>query len=108
MTQGTEVKLEQVAKQAMSELQKFFRKKEATTKDVGVARVATSVLSAWTRQQQTKSASDTTKFMVARELASDKEQLAEYIRLTMPDFPLVKALTATSCFKINPIILFSL
>lgn len=92
MTLSTEVRFSNLAAQAMKELQKFFGRKEATSKDIGVARVATSVLSAWTRQQQTKSAADTTKFMVARELASDKDQLAEYIRLTMPDYPLVKAL----------------
>lgn len=92
MIPTTEGRFSKLAEQAMNELQKFFRMKDATTKDVGVARVATSVLSAWTRQQQTKSATDATKFMVARELAQDKDQLAEYIRLTMPDYPLVKVL----------------
>ena len=81
-----------LADQAIGSLQQFFRKKERTTKDVGVARVATAVLSSWTRQQQTKSAEKATMFMVARELANDKEQLAEFIRLTMPDLSIVKAL----------------
>lgn len=88
----TEKKLSNLADQAISTLTKFFRQGDHTGKDVGVARVATSVLSAWTRQQQTKSAEKATMFMVARELASDKEQLAEYVRLTMPDLGLIKAL----------------
>lgn len=92
MTQESEDRFGDLAGQAMNVLQKFFRKKDQASKDIGVARVATSVLSAWTRQQQTKSAQETTRFMVARELASDREQLADYIRLTMPDYPLVKAL----------------
>lgn len=92
MTQGTEQRFADLAGQAMDNLRKFFRKKERTSRDIGVARVATSVLSAWTRQQQTKSAAEATRFMVARELATDKEQLAEYIRLTMPDYPVAKAL----------------
>lgn len=89
---STETKFGLLAEQAITALQRFFKKKENTTKDVGMARVATSVLSAWTRQQQTKSAENATRFMVARELASNKDQLAEYIRVSMPDFAVTKAL----------------
>ena len=88
----TEKKLAGLADQAMGTLNRFFRQDDRTGKDIGVARIATAVLSAWTRQQQTKSAEKATMFMVARELASDKEQLAEYVRLTMPDLNIVKAL----------------
>lgn len=89
---NTEEKFGSLASDAMTTLTRFFHQKERTSKDVGVARVATAVLSSWTRQQQTKSAEKATLFMVARELASDKEQLAEYVRLTMPDLSIVKAL----------------
>lgn len=87
-------KLASLAEDAIGKLKDFFNQEEYTGKDVGVARVATAVLSAWTRHEQTKSAEKTTLFMVARELASDKDQLAEYIRLTMPDLGIVKALPA--------------
>lgn len=91
---NTEKKLARLADEAITALSLFFKGKDPTHKDIGVARVATAVLSAWTRQQQTKSAEKATLFMVARELASDKEQLAEYVRLTMPDLSIVKALPA--------------
>lgn len=91
-TVNTEDKFAGLANEAMTNLSRFFHKKEHTTKDVGVARVATAVLSSWTRQQQTRSAEKATMFMVARELATDKDQLAEYVRLTMPDLSIVKAL----------------
>lgn len=91
----TEKKLTNLADQAIDTLGDFFKKDDRGSKDIGVARVATAVLSAWTRQQQTRSAEKTTMFMVARELASNKEQLAEYVRLTMPDLSIVKMLPGT-------------
>jgi len=90
----TEKKFAGLADQAIGTLSKFFRQDDGTGKDIGVARVATAVLSSWTRQQQTKSAEKATMFMVARELASDKVQLADYVRLAMPDLSIVKALPA--------------
>lgn len=88
----TDTKLGMLAEKAIKSLDDFFGRKDYTNKDIGAARIATAIISAWTRQSQTKSAEKTTLFMVARELASDKQQLAEYIRLTMPDLPIVKAL----------------
>lgn len=93
MTQTTEKKLGGLADQAISSLADFFGQDEHTGKDIGAARIATAVLSAWTRHAQTKSAEKATMFMVARELASNKEQLAEYISLTMPDLSIVKSLS---------------
>jgi len=92
VTNNTEKKLGSLAEQAIGKLKDFFSQEEHTGKDIGSARIATAVLSSWTRQAQTKSAEKATMFMVARELASDKEQLAEYVRLTMPDLGLTKAL----------------
>lgn len=95
MTKKTEENLGTLADQAINSLKDFFNQEEHTGKDIGSARIATAVLSSWTRHAQTKSAEKATMFMVARELASDKEQLAEYVRLTMPDLGLTKALPAT-------------
>lgn len=92
MSDTTETKLGSLAEQAIGSLKGFFKQEEHTGKDIGAARIATAILSSWTRQAQTKSAEKATMFMVARELASDKEQLAEYVRLTMPDLGLTKAL----------------
>jgi hypothetical protein len=88
----TDTKLGQLAERAMKSLDDFFDADDHTGKDIGAARIATAIISAWTRQAQTRSAEKTTLFMVARELAGDREQLAEYIRLTMPDLAIVKAL----------------
>ncbi len=92
MTTNTEEKLGSLAEKAISSLGDFFNQEEHTSKDIGAARIATAILSSWTRHAQTKSAEKATMFMVARELASDKEQLTEYVRLTMPDLGLIKAL----------------
>lgn len=93
MTRGTtDSKLAALAERAIKSLDNFFNQEDHTGKDIGAARIATAIISAWTRQSQTKSAEKTTLFMVARELANDREQLAEYIKLTMPDLPIVKAL----------------
>lgn len=93
MSRTVEIRLTKLAEQAMATLSGFFSEKEHTGREIGSARIATAIISAWTRQAQTRSAEKTTMFMVARELASDREQLADYIRLTMPDLPLVKALS---------------
>jgi len=92
VTNNAEKKLGGLAEQAISKLKDFFNQEEHTGKDIGSARIATAVLSSWTRHAQTKSAEKATMFMVARELASNKEQLADYVRLTMPDLGLTKAL----------------
>lgn len=88
----TENKLEALADAAMSQLFKFFKGEEHTGRDIAVARVSTAVISSWTRYQQTKSAETATLFMMARELATDKEQLARYISVTMPDVGILKLL----------------
>lgn len=95
MTTNTEEKLGSLAEKAISSLTQFFGQEDHTGKDIGAARIATAVLSSWTRHAQTKSAEKATMFMVARELASDKEQLTKYVRLTMPDLGLIKALPET-------------
>jgi hypothetical protein len=80
----------------MNQLTRFFRQSDHDTKDISVARVSTAVLSAWTRYEQTKSAEQATMFMVARELASNKEELAKYISATMPEMGALKALPTGS------------
>ena len=80
-----DVELQSLALRAINQLSDFFTAKEHGGKDIAVARVSTAVLGAWTRAQQTRSAEKATMFMVARELATDKEQLKKYIALTMPE-----------------------
>lgn len=95
MSNKADEKLSSLVEKAIASLDGFFKQDEHTGKDIGAARIATAIISAWTRQTQTKSAEKATLFMVARELATDREQLTEYVRLTMPDLALVKALPAS-------------
>lgn len=53
---------------------------------------ARQVLSNWTRNEATKSNREQTNLLTARSLAQSPEQLAEYVRLTMPHSPILKAL----------------
>lgn len=53
---------------------------------------ARQALSNWTRNEATKSNREQTNLLTARSLAQSPEQLAEYVRLTMPHSPILKAL----------------
>jgi len=87
-----EQSLATLAKKAVNALSDFFDQADADSKTLGKARVAASVLGAYTRLQQVQSAKDTTTFMMARELAQSPEQLQHYIQIAMPNAPMVKAL----------------
>jgi len=80
-----DVELQILALKAMEKISDFFKESNHDGKDFAVVRVGTAVLGAWARNQQTRSAEKATMFMVARELATDKEQLRKYIGLTMPE-----------------------
>ena len=84
--------LEALTEEAIAELRSFFRERSEKAEDISRARVAATVLSAFTRHEQTQSAQVATTFMMARELADNSEQLAEYLRVAMPSAPVVKAL----------------
>ena len=56
------------------------------------ARVASNLLGTWSRLQQTERARDANIIMMARDLAANKDELREYLRVAMPSSPLVKAL----------------
>lgn len=86
--------LEDAVGPAVDILKKLFTNRDGEISDVDVstARIAASLVSAWTRLKQTESAQEAVYFSMARDLASNPEQLAEYIRFSMPDVPLVKVL----------------
>lgn len=86
------VSLESLTNQAITTLSEFLGSDDVDTKQIGRARVAASVLSNYARMQQVRSAREATTFMMARELAQDSETLAKYLRASMPNSPVVKAL----------------
>ena len=47
-------------------------------------KVATSVLSSYTRHEQTESAREQTALIVGRELCDEKDTFAEYLRVSIP------------------------
>ena len=84
--------LDLLGAEAVGALRKFLGQPEHTSLDIGKARVAASALSAWSRYKQTESARESTFLLLARELAENKEQLRKYVKIAMPNAPIVKAL----------------
>jgi hypothetical protein len=85
--------VEQIALAATAHLKAFFIDADAATVlDIAKARVAASVLSSYTRLIASASARDALMFNIARELADDKEQLADYIAIAVPSAPFRRAL----------------
>ena len=93
-TDQSQDELEVLRRDAIGALQEFFRKKEATASDMNRAKVAASTLSSVTRWKQTENAQQSLAFSMARELARDKSQLEEYVRVSMPTAPIARALPA--------------
>lgn len=95
---GEETALGLLASKAVRALSEFFdtESSKIDVEDVGRARIAASVLSSYTKLKQVQSSREATTLSMARELARDKEEMALYIKMSMPNAPLVKALKAAS------------
>lgn len=78
--------------EAISALRKFLAQGEVTSADVARAKVAATAFSGWTRHKATESARDSNTLALIRELAADKEQFREFVRLSLPNAPVLKAL----------------
>ena len=73
-------------------LLKFLAKEKYTSTDIGAAKIASSVLSAYTRMGATESANKTTELLLIREVNASPEQLRRYIELTQPSHPLLRVI----------------
>lgn len=78
--------------ESVSALRKFLAQGEYTSLDIARAKVAASAFSGWTRHKATESARDGNTLMLIRELAKDKDQFREFVKLGMPNAPIVRAL----------------
>jgi len=87
-------RLEPIIEPAVQALRKVFMGGNHEDADVTAARLASSVLATWARLKQAERAQEGIYFAMARELAEDREQLARYIRLTLPDVPIVRVMDA--------------
>jgi hypothetical protein len=96
-------RLEGIIEPAVSALRKVFTQPgdELVDNDLTTARLASSVLSTWSRLKTAERAQEAVYFNMARELANDQNQLKEYIRASMPDVPLVKVLDAKELPKLK-------
>ena len=96
-------KLEGLVEPAVDVLKKIFTRPgdELSDNDVTTARIAGSLLATWSRLKQAERAQEAVYFNMARELASDREQLEAYVKASMPDVPLVKVLEAKTLPKLK-------
>lgn len=85
-------KLEQLGDLAIEHLMTYL---QGGGDDEGerAARIAASTFSTYARLKQVDSAREAVRFTMARELSADDSKLAEYMRITMPDSPITKALS---------------
>ncbi len=79
---NSDVELEKLAIKAMNKLGELIDKQDSP---VEVAKTCSSILSAWTQARRARSSERATMFVLARELATDREQLARYISVTNPE-----------------------
>lgn len=83
---------DQVRAESTRVLLGFLRSPTTDKEAVLAVKYATVGLSNVTRHEQTQGAQAATTFAMARELAENSQQLAEYLRIAMPSAPVVKAL----------------
>ena len=73
----------------------FFQGESTDTIAIGRARVASSILSSYTRHEATESARASTAVAIARTIASNPEEFAAYLNASMPQLnvPVPKSAT---------------
>ena len=84
--------VEALGAEAVSALRKFLGAREVTALDIGRAKIAASAFSGWTRYRQTESSRESNIIMLSRELANDKAELRRFLKIGMPNAPMIKAL----------------
>lgn len=85
---------QQAAEESLKTLVDFLRSEGDDEKLMKKARVASSVLACHGRFEATKSVRERTIVGLARTLARDREQLAEYVKITLPESKIAGALPA--------------
>ena len=93
-----EERIDELGNLSITMLMDFMKPPEESTDDqkklrISEARIAATVLSSCTRFHQVARARDAMNFLMARELADDDGRLQKYMRLTMPESPVIGRLT---------------
>jgi len=81
---------------AVDTLRGFFKADSTDDEAMRKVKVATSVLSSYTRHEQTESAKEQTAVIVGRELAANKDEFAEYLRVSIPRLNQMKVLGSSN------------
>ena len=86
---------DELIKESKRVLIEFFQGETADSMAIGKARVATSILSSYTRHEATESARASTAVAIARTIASNPEEFAAYLNASMPQLnvPVPKSAT---------------
>jgi len=87
-----EGKLVQLETESSEALLRFFKAEDLSPSMIGAAKIAASAFSTCARRRATATAEKALGYQMARDLASDKDRLAEYVAVSMPSAPIVKAL----------------
>ena len=78
--------------EAVGVLRKFLSLGEFTPRELDRARVAQSAFSGWTRVKQADNQRESNLLLLIRELAENKAQFREFVKVALPNAPLPKAL----------------
>lgn len=87
-------KMEALGLASVDVLKAALTKSEYTKGDIIRIKAAQSGLGSWTRFLATSSAEHGNVLMLARELAKDKDEFRELVRIGLPTAPMLKALPA--------------
>jgi len=85
--------IELLGAESVSALRKFLSMREITSVDIGRAKIAQDAFASYTRHRQSDSAREGNVILLARELAKDKDELRKFLKLGMPNAPIIKSLS---------------
>ncbi len=84
--------LDPIVPDAVKTLKRILTDKTHSEDDLAIGRLASATLSTWAKLKQTEGAREAVFYSMARDIAENPEQLAHYIKVTLPDVPLAQAL----------------
>lgn len=85
-------RLEPVIDDAVNAIKSILKRGEHDVDEFTQARIATSTLATWAKLKQSERAADGLALSVAQQIAGDPDELAQYVKLTMPDTPIAQAI----------------
>ena len=90
-----------LARQAVHILNKIMQNGDSDKTSQAQARVAATALTAWTRYLQGERIQAVTTFAMAERLARNPDEFRQYVRIAMPDNPMVKAIPVPAALTVG-------